>query len=118
MPAASVWAAEGTCACETGGASGGAAEVTTVGGGKASQKHARARATKAEADKAAELRAAKRAEENARKIAAGEKPLAETPVVTGPIKVPTPGGGKAARAHARAKATKAAADQAAAQNAE
>ncbi|MBC8041392.1 MAG: hypothetical protein H7Y06_12675 [Opitutaceae bacterium] len=113
MPSASVWAAE-----KTEGTAGVATEVMTRGG-KSAPGHAWARAAAAEAEKAAELRAAKRAEEKAGKIAAGEKPAAAAPVVvTAPVKVSAGGGGKSSSAHARARATKATADQAAAQNAE
>lgn len=121
VPSASLWAgekADGTCSCETDGA---AADVTTrmrTGGGKASRSHAQAREAKAEADKAAELRAAKRAEERARKIAAGEKTAVAAPVATEPVKVPAGNAGKASNAHARARAAKAAADKAAALDAE
>ncbi|HSI10139.1 MAG: hypothetical protein ACAH89_11415 [Rariglobus sp.] len=122
MPSASVWAAEkadGTCSCDAEGTAGVATEVLTRGG-KSAPGHAWARAAKAEAEKAAELREAKRAEEKASKIAVGEKPAAAAPVVvTAPVKVSAgSGGGKSSSGHARARATKAAADQAAAQNAE
>jgi hypothetical protein len=120
MPSALVWAAEkteGTCSCDAGATAGVATEVMTRGG-KSSRGHARARATKAEANKAAELGEAKRVEEKARKGAAGEKPTAAPVVVTAPVKVPAGGAGKASSAHARARDTKAAANQAAAQNAE
>ncbi len=120
MPSASVWAAEkteGTCSCDAAGTAGVATEVMTRSG-KSAYGHARAREAKAEADKAAELRATKRAEEKARKITAGEKPAAAAPVVvTAPVKL-SGGGGKSSSGHTRARATKAAADQAAAQNAE
>jgi hypothetical protein len=115
MPSASVWAAEktqGTCPCDAKGTAGVATEVVTRGG-KSSPGHARARAAKAES------RANKRADEEARKIAAGEKPAAAAPVVvTAPVKVSAGGAGKASSAHARARDTKAAANQAATQNAE
>lgn len=121
MPSASVWAAEkteGTCSCDAEEAAGVATKVMPRGG-KSASRHAWARAVVVEADKAAELREAKRAEEKARNIAAGEKPAAAPVVVTGPVKVPGgSGGGKASNGHMRARASKAEAQQAEAQNVE
>lgn len=121
MPSASVWAADktdGMCSCEAEGAAGAATKVMPRGG-KSAAGHAWARVAAAEADKAAELREAKRAEEKARKIAAGEKPAAAPVVVAAPVKVSGgSGGGKSSAGHMRARVSKAEAEQAAAQNAE
>ena len=122
MPSVSVWAVEkteGTCSCDAEGTAGGATKVLTRGG-KSAPGHAWARAAAAEADNTAELREAKRAEEKARKIAAGEKPAAAAPVVvTAPVKVAGgSGGGKSSAGHMRARASKAEAEQTATQNAE
>lgn len=82
-------------------------------GGKSSLAHARAKAAKAEADQAAELRAAARAEKRALKAKKGEISPAVAPLPAAPAEHAAAGGGKSSRAHAQAKAAKEAADRAA-----
>ncbi len=92
-----------------------AKDFRASGGGKSSRAHAQAQAAKQEADRQAALRAAQRAEARAKKAQAGEAPMkaekVTVPVVVEPVVVR---GGKSSKAHAQAKAAKAAADRAAA----
>ena len=93
-----------------------AKEFRAAGGGKSSRAHAQAQAAKEEADRVAAIRAAQRAEARAKMVQAGEAPArvekATDPAVA--VELGAVRGGKSSRAHAQAKAAKAAADLAAA----